>query len=103
MTAKTTTAATDRFPHTLPGVQIVTVNGQEVGAVCRNKYGVWIGTFDRDALAPGVGNPFVASVPENTVEPGQGSRGNGRTKRDVVADVVARRGRFANRREAEAV
>lgn len=67
------------------GAREVLVDSVVVGQYARNKYGVTIGHFDRDALTADE-NPFVAARLDFSVYPTYRGR---RTVRDVIADIAA--------------
>lgn len=66
-------------------VRAVLVNGQVVGLYAKNKYGVYIGTFDPEALTAEQ-NPFVATRPGFLPKPA--ARTLRRTVKDLVHDIA---------------
>lgn len=86
---RTTTVTIDRLPNQMSMLggkdfQAVMVGSTRVGTIGKNKHGIWIGNFDRTAFA--ADNPFAAARMSHKVAPSMRGR---RTKKDVVADIVA--------------
>lgn len=86
-----TTPTIERLPNQMSllggkDFQAVMVGGTRVGTIAKNKHGIWIGNFDREAFS--ADNPFAAARLSHSVRP---SLRGARTKRDVVQDIVAGR------------